>query len=93
MHESIPATHNAFIYVSEGTVRINADTLTEVDSGTLAVLGSGTQLSVDGISEHSRFLLIAGQKLNEPIARSGPFVMNTSAELHQAFLDYQLGQF
>ena len=41
----------------------------------------------------SRFLLVAGKPLNESVARAGPFVMNTEAELRQAFSDYQRGEF
>jgi len=41
----------------------------------------------------TRFLLVSGQPLYEPIARGGPFVMNTRAEVMQAFADYQNGQF
>ena len=41
----------------------------------------------------SEFLILAGPELNEPIARYGPFVMNTQEEIHQAILDYRNGMF
>jgi len=59
----------------------------------LAVLGKGDEVSLLAGAEESRFLLIAGKPLNEPVARAGPFVMNTEAELRQAFIDYQSGNF
>ncbi|MGQ3032291.1 MAG: pirin-like C-terminal cupin domain-containing protein, partial [Ferrovibrionaceae bacterium] len=43
--------------------------------------------------EGARFLLIAGQRLNEPVARYGPFVMNTKEEIMQAIADFQSGRF
>jgi len=43
-------------------------------------------------NEQCRFILIAGEILNEPIAKHGPFVMNTKAEIQQTMLDYKNGQ-
>jgi hypothetical protein len=40
-----------------------------------------------------RLILVAGRPLNEPMARHGPFVMNTRAEIMQAFADYNEGKF
>jgi hypothetical protein len=59
----------------------------------LAVLGGGERVIVQTGAQAGRFLLIAGKPLDEPIARAGPFVMNTEAELRQAFSDYQSGKF
>lgn len=88
----IPPGHNAFVFVYEGRVSIAG---TEVPSGHMGLLANDSD--ADGIQidsqEDSRALLIAGQPLNESIAQYGPFVMNTEAEIHQAFRDYQAGLF
>lgn len=62
-------------------------------ANTLGVLGNGDKLEVSSAEQQSRFLIIAGIPLNEPVARGGPFVMNTEQEVRQAFIDYQTGQF
>jgi redox-sensitive bicupin YhaK (pirin superfamily) len=88
--KSVPATHNAFLFVIEGSVWIENQ---EISARTLAILDDGDTVSVETKVEKSRFLLIAGRKLDEPIARAGPFVMNTQSELKQAINDYQSGRF
>jgi redox-sensitive bicupin YhaK (pirin superfamily) len=88
--ETLPKLHNAFIYVVKGSLALDEDRLT-VDQ--LAVLGKGDQVNLRSEQQGVRFLLIAGKPLGEAIARSGPFVMNTQAELKQAFIDYQSGRF
>ena len=93
--ESLPPGHTAFVYLIDGSITIpgeHADSTT-LRRDQLAVLGKGDHVHIDGGSERSRFLLVAGKPLNEPIARAGPFVMNTEAELRQAFSDYQRGEF
>ncbi|MEW7984900.1 MAG: pirin family protein [Candidatus Thiodiazotropha sp.] len=87
--EPLPETYNGFVYLIEGTVSIDGIDL-EVNS--LAVLGQGDSVEITA-QEPSRLLLVAGQPLHEPIARRGPFVMNSEAELQQAFNDYQEGRF
>ncbi len=87
---SLPPEHNAFVYVVEGAARIGPEG-TPVARGELAVLGAGRSaiaLSATG----ARLLLLAGQPLGEPIARRGPFVMNTPEEIRQAFDDYRSGR-
>lgn len=88
--ETVPATHNAFLFVIEGTVWIEDR---EIADRTLAILGDGDALVAETKDDTSRFLLVAGRKLDEPIARGGPFVMNTHSELRQAIDDYQSGRF
>lgn len=87
-----PIGHNAFVYVYEGGVTIVADQSQTISRGEIALLGAGDQLTVTA-DEKSRFITVAGRPLNEPIARYGPFVMNTEDEIRQALLDRQAGLF
>jgi hypothetical protein len=92
--ETLPDRHSAFIQVVEGEIAIIADDRSStLRHDQLAVLGGGERVVVQAGAEAGRFLLIAGKPLNEPIVRAGPFVMNTEAELRQAFSDYQSGKF
>jgi redox-sensitive bicupin YhaK (pirin superfamily) len=61
--------------------------------GGIAVLGEGDGVLVAAPKGASRVLLAAGRPLNEPVARYGPFVMNTDEQLRQAMIDYQAGRF
>ncbi len=87
--QSIHPEHNSFIYVIEGQVHIQEEVLTD---NTLAVLSLGEEVTINAQS-NSRFLLLAAKPLNEAIARSGPFVMNTRAQLMQAYEDFQMNNF
>jgi len=93
--ETVAAQHNAFIYVIDGSVTIDSTDGSRqailVDQ--LAVLDKGDRVALSSEDKGARFLLISGKPLNEPIARGGPFVMNTQSELKQAFRDYQSGNF
>lgn len=90
----VPATHQAFIYVFEGDAEAGpAESRHGVQCGQMAVLGQGEHLDVSAGDAGARLLLIAGLPLREPVARYGPFVMNTPQEIQQAFLDYQNGRF
>jgi hypothetical protein len=90
--QRLPATHNAFLYVYRGEVVVEGKA---IPSGRMAILANPPE--ADGVrvtaSADARFLLLAGQPLGEPIAQYGPFVMNTQAELMQAFSDYRSGAF
>ena len=86
--------HNAFVYVFEGSALIGGDQRPLTD-GQIGLLGPGdaARLAVPASArEGARLLLLAGQPLGEPVARYGPFVMNTEAEIRQAIADYRAGR-
>ena len=69
---------------------IEADQL--ITKSTLAVLENNGVFECKALVKETRFLLIAGDPIGEPVARGGPFVMNTKSEVLQAFEDYQSGK-
>lgn len=90
-HEYVPQTHNAFVYVVSGQIQVgNSDK--EISPGQLALLDNAVDLLIESKSD-SQFLVIGGKPLNEPVARGGPFVMNSREQVEQAFSDYRSGQF
>ncbi len=93
--ETLAADHNAFVYVINGQLMLEDTDGDRIDLGCdqLAVLSKGDNVALRSGDQASRFLLVAGKPLNEPVARGGPFVMNTAAEVRQAFSDYQRGNF
>ena len=85
---------NAAVYVFGGGVNLGSDERGVVD-GQMAILGDGESLRLHvpaTAKAAARLLLLAGQPLSEPVARYGPFVMNTEAEIQQAFRDYRAGR-
>jgi hypothetical protein len=92
----VPGGHNAVVYVFEGSGEIGGDEAAagrSLEAGRLAVLGEGDTLSAVAGDQGLRFLLIAARPIGEPIARYGPFVMNTREEILQAVQDFQAGRF
>ena len=91
---ALPQGHNAFAYAFEGALRVGeGEDARPLSSQELAVLGGGASLVLEAGDAGARLILVAGRPLREPVARHGPFVMNTREELMQAFVDYQQGQF
>ncbi len=85
----LPAQHNAFVYVYDGTAHIDQQA---VETHTAAVLGSGVQLRLENRGQQAlRVLVLAGKPLGEPVAQYGPFVMNTHQEIEQTLRDYRDG--
>ena len=97
--EPLPAGHAAFLYVFEGSIRVaDGPEASTVRTHELAVLGEGAQVELTGVTpgadgKTARAILVAGRPLREPVAKYGPFVMNTREELQQAFMDFQSGKF
>jgi len=91
----LPQEHAAFLYTFEGSIGVEAaPESAPVRTHELAVLSAGAQLRLTGLGEGtSRAIVVAGRPLREPVAKYGPFVMNTRAELEQAFADFQAGRF
>jgi hypothetical protein len=94
--QKIPAGYNACCYVFEGEAIIGANT-TGIDSaagtGRLVVLSDGDHVSIQAAACATRLLLLAAKPIGESVARYGPFVMNTRAELVQAAEDFKRGEF
>ena len=87
----LPAEHNSFLYVFEGSGRFNRQT---IPSSTLIVLGTEDN-APDFIAgeQGARFLLVSGRPVNESVVQYGPFVMNSREEIDEAMRDYQSNNF
>jgi len=82
---------NTALVVLKGTVQINGVELAR--EGQLVLFErDGDQLSLESNND-ATFLLLSGEPIDEPIVGHGPFVMNTEQEIHQAFVDFQSGEF
>jgi len=90
----VPKGHSVFAYIFEGTANFSTQSDNEkVDSPKLIVFGEGDTVEITSSDKGARFLLVSGRPLNEPVARYGPFVMNTKEEIQEALTDLQRGTF
>ena len=90
--ELVPRGHTAFAYLDQGEIRFGPGQ-TLASAPVLIVFGDGDVVEAKAGAVGGRFLLAAARPLGEPIARHGPFVMNTRAEIEQALRDLRTGHF
>jgi quercetin 2,3-dioxygenase len=93
--QTVPAAYNAFAYVVEGAGRFGGERERGTDGQMIMFAQDGDEVRIENPSDAKatlEVLLIAGVPLNEPVARYGPFVMNTRQEIYQAIEDYRLGR-
>ena len=88
----VPEGHNSFIYLLKGELKIGEKNHSKTSNSNLILLEKGNNLITKAIKK-TEFLFIAGKPIGEPIARGGPFVMNTKAEILEAVQDYNNGTF
>ena len=93
--QRVPSGYSAFAYVIDGSGRFGAEGERGGDGQMVLFAPDGDEVRIENSAEAEatlEVLLIAGLPLNEPIARYGPFVMNTEGEIRQAIEDYRLGR-
>ncbi|HWU76059.1 MAG TPA: pirin family protein [Rhodanobacter sp.] len=87
----LPTAHHGFAYVFDGeSALVGGERLQRSELG---VLSEGGQLQLTGTDQPSRLLVVAARSLHEPVARYGPFVMNTQEQIHEAIADFRAGKF
>jgi len=93
--QGVPQDYNAFAYVVDGAGLFGAESERGADGQMVMFAPDGDEVRIENPADAKaplEILVIAGAPLNEPIARYGPFVMNTETEIHQAFEDYRRGR-
>jgi redox-sensitive bicupin YhaK (pirin superfamily) len=93
--QKVPGNYNAFAYVVEGEGLFGVESERAGDGQMVMFAQDGDEVRIEnpaGAGATLEVLLIAGVPLNEPVARYGPFVMNTQTEIRQAIEDYQEGR-
>ena len=88
---TIDPTWRSIAYVLDGSVEIGTRTIQEGQVG-VSHPGTSSTLTLTAADGPARALVFSGLPIGEPVVQYGPFVMNTQAEIRQAFADYQRGQ-
>lgn len=91
-HE-VPDDYKAFAYILEGSGAFVGDARSAPGPGHVVLFAGEGMVTADAGDAGLRFVLISGRPLREPVAWGGPIVMNTQAELNEAFREYEQGTF
>jgi hypothetical protein len=94
VNQPVPSDYNSFAYIVEG-VGLFGEERERAAAGQMVLFANdGSELRIENADTSTTLevLLIGGVPLHEPVARYGPFVMNTQQEIHQAFEDYRTGK-
>jgi len=95
VNQQVPGAYNTFAYLVEGEGVFGAKGERAEDGQMVLFAQDGDEVTIENPADSKatlEVLLIAGVPLNEPVARAGPFVMNTQAEIRQAIEDFRLGR-
>ena len=93
LHQAVPVGWNGFVYTLKGKARFGSEDVEETGQHHTLQMGEGDGISVWNTSdEEARFVLIAGQPLNESVQQYGPFVMNTKDQIAETLRDYQMAR-
>lgn len=90
---TVKRSHTVFAYVLEGEGFFHPESKKSISRENLVLFSHGEELVIEASEKPLRFLLISGKPIGEPVTWYGPIVMNTEAELRQAFEEYQNGTF
>ncbi|MEP6484220.1 MAG: pirin family protein [Rudaea sp.] len=89
----LPSGHHSFVYVYEGQATVGSGVNEKLVRGDLGVLSEGSTIRVSAGDAPAKMIVVAGKPLNEPVAKYGPFVMNTQQQIVQAVEDFRSGKF
>jgi len=87
----VPAGHTTLVFVRRGSLKVGGRGIVG-PQGMVRLDPARSVLRLEALEQDTQLLLLGGSPLREPIAHSGPFVMNTEAELTQANVDYRTGR-
>ena len=93
--QTVPGAYSTFAYVVDGEGKFGEERERGTDGQMIMFAQDGDEVRIENSSDARAtldVLLIAGLPLNEPVARYGPFVMNTRQEIYEAIEDYRLGR-